>query len=249
MYALKRKLLIAVSGLLLSAGAVSADVRVHGATTVTFGLMMPQKEAIEKLAATSMTILPSSSSRGLADLIDGNADIAMLAEPFEDAAANMLQKQPGSIDPEAYVGVHVGNAYVQFIVHGSNPVKSLTRQQLADMFSGKIKSWAEVGGEAIPVLLVGEPSSAPHRMIQEALEISYAPDMRAVQNTNQNAQIAAQAPGALSYLTTAHNVAERSALGVIESDVELPIKLFLAHRKGADGKIQAIVDAAKSVGG
>jgi len=248
MNAFKKNDLVALSGIMMSTGVASAEVRVHGATTVTFGLMVPQKEAIEKLAATSMTILPSSSSRGLADLVEGKADVAMLAEPFEDAAANMLSKQPGSIDPEGYVGVHVGNAFVQFIVHGSNPVKSLSKEQLAGLFSGKIKSWAEVGGNNVPVLLVGEPSSAPHRMIQEALEINYAPDLRAVQNTNQNAQIAAQVPGALSYLTTAHNVPERGALGVLESEVQLPLGLFLAYRKDADANVKAIVEAAKSVG-
>ena len=33
------------------------------------------------------------------------------------------------------------------VVHPSNPVKQLTRQQLEDIFRGKITNWQQVGGE------------------------------------------------------------------------------------------------------
>ena len=68
--------------LAFAASPASADIKVHGATTVTFGLMKPNKETIEKKAGAELTILPSSTTRGLADLAQGKADIAMLAEPL-----------------------------------------------------------------------------------------------------------------------------------------------------------------------
>ena len=40
----------ALAVLAMAAGPALADVKVHGATTVTFGLMKPQKETIEKSA-------------------------------------------------------------------------------------------------------------------------------------------------------------------------------------------------------
>ena len=83
----------------MAAGPASADVKVHGATTVTFGLMRPHKEAIEKTAGVELTILPSSTSRGLTDLAQGKADIAMLAEPLESAAESINKKQPGIVKP------------------------------------------------------------------------------------------------------------------------------------------------------
>ncbi len=76
------------------------------------------------------------------------------------------------------------------------------------------------------MLLIGEPTSSPHKMIREALAISYAPDLRVVQNTNQTAVIVAQAPGALSYISTAHDLPERSKLIVVDSDVKLPLALY-----------------------
>ena len=231
----------------MAAGPASADVKVHGATTVTFGLMKPQKDAIEKSAGVELTILPSSTSRGLADLAQGKADIAMLAEPLESAAESMNKKQPDSLKPQDFVGQHVGNAYVQFVIHPSNPVSKLSKDQLAGLFGGKIKNWSEVGGANQPVLLVGEPSSSPHKMIAEALATTFPADMRPVQNTNQIAVIAAQAPGALGYITTAHDIPERSKLKVVESEVKLPLALYLAFRKDASEQVKKVVAAAAAV--
>jgi phosphate transport system substrate-binding protein len=233
--------------LAMTAGPALADVKVHGATTVTFGLMKPQKEAIEKSAGVALVILPSSTSRGLADLAQGKADIAMLAEPLESAAESMNKKQPDAVKPGDFVGQHVGNAYVQFIVHPSNPVTKLSKDQLAGLFSGKIKNWSEVGGANQPVLLVGEPSSSPHKMIAEALATTFPAEMRPVQNTNQIAVIASQAPGALGYITTAHDIPERAKLKVVESEVKLPLALYLAFRKDAPEQVKKVVAAAAAV--
>ena len=96
---------------------VTADVKVHGATTVAFGLLKPHQKRIEELAGVKRRMLPSSTTHGLADLVEGKADIAMLAEPLETIAASMNISRPGFVDVETLASVHVGNAYVQFIVH------------------------------------------------------------------------------------------------------------------------------------
>jgi hypothetical protein len=105
-----------------------------------------------------------------------------------------------------------------------------------------------VGGANQPVLLIGEPTSSPHKMISQALAISYPPELRIVQNTNQTAVIVAQAPGALSYISTAHDVPERSKLKVVDSPVKLPLALYLAYRKDAADPVKKVVDAASAIG-
>jgi ABC-type phosphate transport system substrate-binding protein len=133
---------------------------------------------------------------------------------------------------------------VQFIVHPSNPLRSLSRAQLADLYSGKTRNWAELGGSNQPVLVVGEPTSSPYHLIKDALAISYTPDMRVVQNTNQTAVVVAQAPGALSNISTAHDVPERSRFKVVDSEVKLPLHLYLAYRKDAPPSVVGVVEAA-----
>jgi phosphate transport system substrate-binding protein len=234
--------------MLFLASSAWADIKVHGATTVAFGLMKPQKAKIEQLAGVELTILPSSTTHGLADLVHGRADIAMLAEPLESAAAALNSKEPGLVDLEDYIGRQVGNAFVQFIVHPSNPIQKLTRTQLAGLYSGTIKNWSELGGNNQPVLLVGEPTSSPYRLIKEALAISYASELRVVQNTNQTAIIVAQAPGALSNISTAHDVPERDKFKVVETDLKLALHLYLAFRKDTPEPVKRVIDAAVSVG-
>jgi phosphate transport system substrate-binding protein len=234
-------------GVVLSAAA-RADIRVHGATTVAFGLMTPQKSRIEQLASVTLAILPSSTGNGLTDLAQRRADIAMLAEPLASAAAALNKKEPGTIDPDDYVATHVGDAWVQFIVHPSNPIPKLTGPQLAALYSGQIKDWSELGGASQSVLLVGEPTSSPYRLIREALAVSYAPDMRAVQNTNQTAIIVAQAPGALSNISTAHDLPQRAKLKVLETEVKIPLRLYLAVRKDAPADVMRVVETAAAMG-
>jgi phosphate transport system substrate-binding protein len=246
---MRRAVFAFVAVVVFQSPSAFAEVRINGATTVTFGLMKPNKERIEQKTGLTLAILPSSTTRGLTDLTQGRADIAMLAEPLETAADSVNQKQSGAVKVEDLVGRHVGNAYVQFIVHPTNPVQSLSKQQLAGLFSGKTKNWSELGGPNLPVLLIGEPTSSPHKMIREALGISYGPDLRVVQNTNQTAVIVAQAPGALSYISTAHDLPERSKLKVVDSDVKLPLALYLAFRKDASADVKKVVEAAAAVAG
>jgi hypothetical protein len=59
--------------------------------------------------------------------------------------------------------------------------------------------------------------------------------------------IVMQAPGALSYITTAHDLPERDKLKVMESDVKLPLALYLAMRKDASDEVKKVVEAAASV--
>ena len=237
--------ILAGGALLLSLDlALADDIRVHGATTVTFGVMKPKQAAIERQAGSKLVVLPSSTTHGLADLARGKADIAMLAEPLEAAAAAVNGQSPGLIDTDDYVGRHVGDASVEFIVHPNNPLRTLSKRQLAALYSGEIRNWAQIGGQDLPVLLVVEPTSSPYRMIKAALEIAYAPDARVIQNTNQAAIIVAQAPGALGNVSTAHDVPERGRFRVIATELKLALPLYLAYRKDAAEAVKRVVTAA-----
>lgn len=46
----------------------------------------------------------------------------------------------------------IGRDALVFIVNESNPVQSLTQQQLKDIYAGKITNWKEVGGEDLEIV-------------------------------------------------------------------------------------------------
>jgi len=240
--------IVAMLAAMLSPGLAHAEVKVRGATTVAYGLINPNKAKVEQLAKTELSVLPSSTGHGLAELAESKADIAMLADPLESAAGALNAKTPGLVDLTVLSSQHLGDAFVQFIVHQSNPVTRLSKAQLADLYSGKIKNWSELGGNDQPVIVVGEPTSSPYRIIRDALAISYSADLRAVQNTNQCAIVVAQAPGAIGNISTAHHdLPERARLKVLETEVKLPLHLYVAYRKDARDEVLRVVEALKEI--
>jgi phosphate transport system substrate-binding protein len=240
-------ILTAIAMVLLGSHVARAEVKVHGATTVAFGLMSPNKVRIEKMTGVELTIFPSSTTHGLKDLIDGKADIAMLAQSLETAVEELSEENRGRVSRMNLIGTQVGSAVVQFIVHPSNAITRLSKAQLADIYSGKVNNWSELGGKDLPIIAVGEPTSSPYRMIRDVLAISYRLDLRIVQNTNQSAVIVAQAPGAISNISTAHNVPQRDRLRIVETEVTLPLQLCLAYRKDAGAEVQRVVRASIEV--
>lgn len=46
----------------------------------------------------------------------------------------------------------IGRDALVFIVNESNPVKSLTQQQLKDIYAGKINNWKDVGGDDLEIV-------------------------------------------------------------------------------------------------
>lgn len=56
---------------------------------------------------------------------------------------------------------------IGILVHLSNSTKELTRQQVADLFSGKIKQWSELGGPETRILLIDRPKQ---QNIRDAFE-------------------------------------------------------------------------------
>lgn len=235
-----------LAALLTASAAAAAEVRIRGSTTVAYGLLVPEKDRIEKLTGVALDILPSSTSHGLSDLIEGRGDIAMQAESLKTLATALNAARPGYVQVSDFSDKLIGKAQVRFIVNPKNPVRRLSREQLGALFSGEIKNWAELGGNNQPVLLVGEPTSTPHRLIREALNITYSSDMRAVQNTNQTAIIVAQAPGAISYLSDLHTP-QPGSVSSIETDLKLTLPLHLVTRHDAPPDVRRVVEAAASL--
>ena len=236
---------LAALGVLCSHPAI-AEIKINGATTVTFGLMKPNKDWIEqKTGPDNYLDYPQQHHTQAGRSCAG----PRRHRDAGGAAGNRRRKRQPRSSPARSIwknwsASQVGNAYVQFIVHPSNPVQSLSKQQIDRLVQRKNQELVRAWRTDLAVLLIGEPTSSPHKLIREALNIAYAPDLRVVQNTNQTAVIVAQAPGALSYISTAHDLPERSKLKVVDSEVKLPLALFLAFRKNAPEDVKKVVEAA-----
>ncbi len=87
-------------------------------------------------------------------IVKGTADIIFCASPSQKqldyARQNGIELVLVPIGFEAFV----------FLVNDSNPVQSLTVEEIRDIYSGKIKNWSEVGGDNSPVSAITRPDGS-----------------------------------------------------------------------------------------
>ncbi|MBO5420989.1 MAG: substrate-binding domain-containing protein [Clostridia bacterium] len=78
--------------------------------------------------------------RGYQAIVDGTTDILFCAAPSAE------QKQYAEEKGVELVYVPVGLEAFVFFVNNNNPVNNLTVEQVRDIYGGKYKNWADVGG-------------------------------------------------------------------------------------------------------
>ncbi|HEU4503800.1 MAG TPA: substrate-binding domain-containing protein [Nitrospira sp.] len=72
----------------------------------------------------------------------------------------------GSEDP-ALAAAQIAWDGIGILVHLSNFTKEVTKQQVADIYSGKVKEWSELGGPETKILLIDRPKN---QNIRDAFE-------------------------------------------------------------------------------
>ena len=80
------------------------------------------------------------------NIVNGTADILLVYEAAEDTIAIL---EASGVELEI---TSVGRDALVFINNEKNPVDNLTQQQLIDIYTGKITSWNEVGGDNLKIV-------------------------------------------------------------------------------------------------
>jgi phosphate transport system substrate-binding protein len=83
------------------------------------------------------------SSRGVADVRRGTVDIGMVSRPL-------------GTDESDLTAHRIALDGVALIVHRDNRVSELTRQQIVDIYTGRIDNWSAVGGTSAPITVVNK---------------------------------------------------------------------------------------------
>ena len=106
----------------------------------------------------TVAVTGGGSGTGIASLINGTVDIANASRAMKDS--EIEEAQANGFDPVEHV---VAIDALAVIVHPDNPVSELTIQQLADMYTGRITNWQDVGGLDAPIVLLSrETNSGTH---------------------------------------------------------------------------------------
>jgi phosphate transport system substrate-binding protein len=87
-------------------------------------------------------------------IVNKTADIIFCASPSQN------QLEYAEQNGVELVLVPIGFEAFVFIVNESNPVQSLTVEQIRDIYSGKIKNWFEVGGDKSLISAITRPEGS-----------------------------------------------------------------------------------------
>ena len=116
-------------------------------------------EGAEKADPLRASIRAHGTGTGLTDLAAGRADLWMASRqptrPELDVAAKAGIRQLDT------AGEHtIALDGLRIIVNRDNKVSRLSLAQVADLFSGKVTRWSDVGGVALPVTLYGRAANS-----------------------------------------------------------------------------------------
>ncbi len=152
----KKSVLAAVVFTLMS-GMVFADssIVIKGSTTVLPIAQATLEAFMKKHPDVQMSLSGGGSGEGIKALIDKTTDIADSSREIKKEEIELAGSK--GIKPVAYV---IANDAIVPVVHPKNKVKSLSVDQLSQIYQGKITNWKEVGGEDLKIVVISRDSSS-----------------------------------------------------------------------------------------
>lgn len=104
------------------------------------------------------------SGTGIAALLSGSTDICASSRPMKDKERLALQAKTG----QAPVQISVAKDGIAVYLNAANPLSSLTIDQVARVYRGKITRWSELGGPDQKIILYArENNSGTYEFFKE----------------------------------------------------------------------------------
>ena len=176
--------------------------KIKGSDTM---LPLSQKEAESFMKANSaetVTVTGGGSGVGISALLEGTTDLAQSSRKIKFDEKQKLQE--GGKTVKEVIAAYDALAVV---VHPSNKVTKLTREQLEGIFTGKITNWKEVGGDDLKIIPYSrETSSGTYEFFKESVlkNRNYVSGIMSMPATGAIIQSISQTKGAIGYVGLAY---------------------------------------------
>jgi phosphate transport system substrate-binding protein len=201
---------IAAVGLALGAGACEGQrtapaaaqartITYDGATSISNRLLPLALPALEQRTGVKIVVERSGTGKGLKAMFSGQADVAGLARALT----------PEERSQRPFVAI-IGYDALGVWVNEANPVKTLTRTQLRDLFTGKITNWKQLGGKDLAVLACTEHLLSERATLEAfrllALEGGAFGPVKQLEDPSDCLQLVAKEPGGVTPATVAYGI-------------------------------------------
>ncbi len=132
--------------------AITGTVSTDGSTSMEKVIGALGESFMAVNAGTTVGYNPTGSGAGITAVSEGRCDIGLSSRALKDD-----EKASGLKETVlAYDGIAI-------IVHPDNPVSDLTVEQIADIYTGKITNWKDVGGNDAAIVLIGREAGSGTR--------------------------------------------------------------------------------------
>lgn len=129
-----------------------------------------------------VSISGGGSGLGIASLLNGQADIANSSRALNEEETELFRKRNIALDTFVFA-----EDAIAFVVSSKLPVDTVSVKDLADILKGKIKNWADLGGNNVNVNIYGRQSnSGTYEFVKKKLGIDFTNQAKEM---NGNAQI------------------------------------------------------------
>ena len=129
-------------------GTVSTD----GSTSMEKVIGALGESFMEANSGTTFTYNPTGSGSGIQAVSEGRCDIGLSSRALkDDEKASGLKETTLALDG------------IAIIVNPQNPVKDLTLEQIAKIYTGEITNWKDVGGNDAEIVLIGREAGSGTR--------------------------------------------------------------------------------------
>ncbi|MCI7574850.1 MAG: phosphate ABC transporter substrate-binding protein [Clostridiales bacterium] len=173
---------------------LSGTVSTDGSTSMEKVIGALSEAFMEANSKVTVTYNPTGSGTGIQAVQEGRCDIGLSSRALKDE-----EKASGLRETVlAYDGIAM-------IVNPANPVEDLTLEQIADIYTGKITNWSELGGSDSEIVLIGrEAGSGTRSGFEEIVEVKDLCQYRQeLSSTGDVIATVAQNPGAIGYASLA----------------------------------------------
>ena len=130
---------------------LSGSVSTNGSTSMEKVIGALGEQFQNDNSGITFTYNPTGSGSGITAVQEGRCDIGLSSRALKDDEKATL------------TGTVVALDGIAMIVNPENPVSDLTVEQIADIYTGKITNWSEVGGNDAEIVLIGREAGSGTR--------------------------------------------------------------------------------------
>jgi len=203
-----KQILFLIVANLVAALQLRADTIIIKGSDTLGARLVPQLAEHFKTANPDINfqIAAEGSSTGIAAIMDNTAQIAMSSREVTSLERYNAKLKNETLTPTivAYDGICV-------IINAGNPVKKLTKKQVAQIFTGDIVDWSAVGGNPGPISIYSRnTSSGTYKDFQQMAmnKRDYSTNSQKMAGNEQIAAEVGKNPYGIGYVGLAYKNAE-----------------------------------------